>query len=241
MNTRRVSEHMEPPDGRRLLLSIVIAAAAAAVLLVTVVLPAEYGLDPVGTGRLLGLKEMGEIKVQLAAEAEAENAANAGANSMIAQPAELTVENSERLDAIEARLNEIHALLTAGAGDRQAVAVDDNTVAQATVPAATAWRDEISITLTPGQGIEYKLVMTEGAQAEFEWTANGGALNFDTHGDGSGSKISYDKGRGVAGDNGLLVAAFDGNHGWFFRNRMDTDVQLTLKTRGEYRELKRTG
>lgn len=38
------------------------AVAAAAVILVTTVLPAEYGIDPTGVGRLLGLTEMGLTK-----------------------------------------------------------------------------------------------------------------------------------------------------------------------------------
>jgi len=36
------------------------------------VLPAEYGIDPTGIGRALGLTPMGEIKMSLAAEARAE-------------------------------------------------------------------------------------------------------------------------------------------------------------------------
>jgi hypothetical protein len=38
-----------------LLLSVAAAFAVALVLLVTTILPAEYGIDPLGTGRLLGL------------------------------------------------------------------------------------------------------------------------------------------------------------------------------------------
>ena len=34
--------------------------------------PSEYGIDPTGLGGLLGLAEMGEIKSQLAEEAEAD-------------------------------------------------------------------------------------------------------------------------------------------------------------------------
>ena len=42
-------------------------------LLVTVVLlPAEYGVDPTRVGSLLGLTEMGRIKMKLAEEASAE-------------------------------------------------------------------------------------------------------------------------------------------------------------------------
>ena len=60
----------ELPSTGKLLKSTGIAVVIASALLVTVVLPAEYGVDPTRVGSLLGLTEMGRIKVQLAAEAE---------------------------------------------------------------------------------------------------------------------------------------------------------------------------
>ena len=50
------------PSARKLLLSTVAAMGSAAVLLITVILPAEYGIDPSGVGRLLGLTRIGQIK-----------------------------------------------------------------------------------------------------------------------------------------------------------------------------------
>lgn len=64
----------ELPSTGKLLKSTGIAVAVASALLVTVVLPAEYGVDPTRVGSLVGLTEMGRIKMQLAAEAEAEEA-----------------------------------------------------------------------------------------------------------------------------------------------------------------------
>jgi len=60
----------ELPSAKQLLRSTITAAAAAVLILVTVVLPAEYGIDPTGAGRILGLTEMGEIKNELSEEAE---------------------------------------------------------------------------------------------------------------------------------------------------------------------------
>ncbi|TAJ55745.1 transmembrane anchor protein [Brevundimonas sp.] len=67
------------PSTRQLLKSTGIAVAVAAGLLVTVVLPAEYGVDPTRVGSLFGLTEMGRIKVSLVAEAQAEDVAEATA------------------------------------------------------------------------------------------------------------------------------------------------------------------
>jgi hypothetical protein len=43
------------PSSARLLRATIVAMAVAALLLVTVVMPAEFGLDPLGVGRALGL------------------------------------------------------------------------------------------------------------------------------------------------------------------------------------------
>ncbi|MCC7055743.1 MAG: hypothetical protein IT355_20915 [Gemmatimonadaceae bacterium] len=73
-----------PPSGGSLLRATLIALAVAGVLLVTCVLPAEYGKDPTGIGRLLGLTQMGEVKMAIAEEAAANAAAQAAADSIAA-------------------------------------------------------------------------------------------------------------------------------------------------------------
>ena len=45
----------ELPSSKQLIRSTVIAGASAVAILVTVVLPAEYGIDPTGLGRAIGL------------------------------------------------------------------------------------------------------------------------------------------------------------------------------------------
>jgi len=62
----------ELPTARQLNRATAIAAGVAAILLVTVVLPAEFGIDPVRTGRLLGLTEMGAMKRAAAQSAAAD-------------------------------------------------------------------------------------------------------------------------------------------------------------------------
>ncbi len=47
---------------RKLVTATVIAIISSAVLMVAVVLPSEFGKDPFGTGRLLGLTSLGESK-----------------------------------------------------------------------------------------------------------------------------------------------------------------------------------
>ena len=233
------------------------SALAAGALLVFFWLPAEYAIDPTGLGRVLGLTEMGEIKQQLYAEAEADEAAIAAADPVTAPPTPTAPDTFdpevlERLAAIETQLAGIAAIVGAAAAPPTAPVPTEPTLAAPEAapaevaalaptpaePSAPVWRDEVSYTLAPSEGIEVKLVMEEGAVAAFEWTANGAVLNHDTHGDGSGQRISYEQGRGVPGQEGELVAAFTGNHGWFWRNRTEAPVTFTLRTRGDYAELK---
>lgn len=101
------------------------------------------------------------------------------------------------------------------------------------------WTETLSFTLSPGEGTEIKLVMKKNAQAQFVWTVEGGKVNFDLHGDGIGKSISYEKGRGVEGDEGTINAAFAGNHGWFWRSRNREDVTVTLNVKGDFQAIKR--
>lgn len=63
---------VQPVSPRKLLRSTLVAVLVAGLLLATVVLPAEYGVDPTGVGRVIGLTQMGEIKTRLAREAAAD-------------------------------------------------------------------------------------------------------------------------------------------------------------------------
>ena len=192
----------ELPSSRALLRSTLIAAATALVILFTIVMPAEYGVDPTGIGDVLGLTEMGRIKVALEEEAEA-----AATTATSAAAAPVVTATSDSVNA-----------------------------------PATGKTQDTSITLTPNQGREIKLVMRKGARVKYAWTTEGGPVNYDTHGDSvgdaSGFYHGYGKGKDSTGDDGTLVAAFDGSHGWFWRNRSRQTVTVRLQTSGDYSELK---
>lgn len=215
-----IPSRAELPTTRQLVRSTLIAAVSAVMLLYTVVLPSEYGADPTGIGRLLGLTEMGEIKTRLAKEAAEDAAATK------AYPSEPKPGAGKSKSATTA---------PATASPAQMLAAQN----AATPIAPVTWRDEMTFKLAPGQGTEVKLKMKKGEKAQYAWTVQGGAVNFDIHGDGFGRSISYEKGRGVASDEGALVAAFTGNHGWFWRNRGNADVEVVLKTGGSYSDIKR--
>ncbi|WP_081137417.1 hypothetical protein [Halomonas sp. BC2] len=257
----------ELPSTGKLLRSTLMAAVIAVALLITVVLPAEYAIDPTGAGRLLGLTEMGEIKTQLAEEAELDQANDQASVQQASQPtapqeassdsqpatasdagsqtatsqaemAPQTANSAPASDPVAPSPAESERMMTDASVALAEALASEEAASQATqAEEASPWRDEVSFTLTPGQGTEYKLTMQEGAVATFAWASEGGPVNFDTHGDGNGNSISYEKGRGVPEDEGELEAAFTGNHGWFFRNRNDNDVTIVLRVDGDYGEL----
>ncbi|WP_262881095.1 MULTISPECIES: transmembrane anchor protein [unclassified Psychrobacter] len=174
------------------------------------VLPAEYGIDPTGVGKLLRLTEMGQVKQQLAEEAAADAAGLLATDTLASETPDI---DNVAEQAVSATLSD-------------------------TAVANGQWRDEIPFTLTPGEGLEIKMKMAAGGKSEYSWIVTGGDVNFDTHGDAPGQAISYEKGRGIAADEGVLEAAFTGNHGWFWRNRGQSDVQVVLRTRGDYSTIK---
>ncbi|MGH1378731.1 MAG: transmembrane anchor protein [Alphaproteobacteria bacterium] len=100
--------------------------------------------------------------------------------------------------------------------------------------------DQIQITLAPDEGTEIKAKMKKGSIVNYEWWTNGKKANFDVHGDSKKLKINYHKyyKGSDSSKSGKLTAAFDGSHGWFWRNRSDAPMTITLKVNGDYSGIK---
>jgi hypothetical protein len=238
----------ELPSNARLIRSTIIAGVSAVAILITVVLPSEYGIDITGFGRLTGLTTMGEIKMQLAQEAADEERLSAQMQAGLGPATAFTpatAATADDLAALEQRIAVLEQVLVAAqpasAAPAQIEVAPAPAAAEAVEPVPTVpqWRDEVTFTLTPMEGTEYKLVMQAGAVANYEFVVEGGVINFDAHGEGEGQSLTYEEGRGVASDAGQLVPPISGTHGWFFRNRGDADVTVTLRTSGDYSELRK--
>ena len=208
----------ELPSTRKLVRSTVIALLTAVGLLVTVVMPSEYAIDPTGVGRALGLTQMGELKIILAQEALAD-----------AAPPQAAAPASTPAPAPAPQVAQVQPIA--------------KPVAQPASTTTSALKtNQMSVTLKPGEGTEIKLEVLKGKSVSYEWTAVGGPVNFDTHGEPyNGEKgyfHSYSKGKQVKSDKGEFTAIFDGTHGWFWRNRSNNDVTIALKTNGDYLNVK---
>ena len=69
------------PSPRRILVATGIALVAALAVLVVAVLPAEYGLDPLGTGKTLGLTALAGSEEDQPVSSSALEAVRAGVNT----------------------------------------------------------------------------------------------------------------------------------------------------------------
>lgn len=210
MYNAEIPKDIELPSSKKLIKSTAIAAVSAVIVLVTCVMPAEYAIDPTGMGKVLGLTKMGEIKQSLTEESE--NGINAA--QAVNSVEQISVETSTQT-------------------------ATDN--AQMIMPAIN--KESISIELKPGEATEVKLTMPQSASVNFDWKAVGGGLNYDTHGDPvnapKGFYHGYGKGKNETTQQGVLKAAFDGKHGWFWRNRTENPVTVTLLVEGQFSEMKK--
>ena len=159
-----IPSRAELPSAERLLRSTLIALVTAMILLFTVVLPSEYGIDPTGVGRMLGLTAMGEIKQQLLEEAE--------------QEAALALSTESVEVVVTPPVSDTHMSAP------ELVTADASQPSESLAVAETAWDDTLVIQLEPGEAAEVKLQMTAGAKLVFEWIADPGHLNSTWHWNG---------------------------------------------------------
>jgi len=218
MNTPRSNPQVEVPSLRKLLAATGLALAVAAALLVTIVLPAEYGIDALGTGRALHLSELANATEK---PAGAPAAAPAESETARAEPVSLSPE-----------------LVPSPTGDAPTV---KNTFIGQRRPFQF---DSREITLAPGEGMEIKYNMRKGAGLVYSWTA-GATLFYEFHGEpdvkpsgkqGTDYYESYDLDdkKGKTESHGTFLAPSTGIHGWFWENKSDKPVTLKLVSAGYY-------
>ena len=152
MYNSNIPTDTEVPSTAKLIKSTILAAATAGVLLVTVVMPAEYGIDPTGIGNAIGLKRMGEIKVSLAEEA----AADAAKDTQVVAVVESKPEPEVVQKAIATQSHEMSVTL----------APDEGT--------------EIKVAMKKGAKVDY-VWETNGGKANFDVHGDSKALKINYH------------------------------------------------------------
>lgn len=105
-------------------------------------------------------------------------------------------------------------------------------------PETAKWLEHSTkITLQPRQGQEYKFKMEEGAGMLYTWKATA-PLHYEFHGepqDGpAGYFQSYEKKDEGEEASGSFTAPFTGRQGWYWENRSNEPITITLTTVGFY-------
>ncbi|MDR7101620.1 hypothetical protein [Croceicoccus sp. BE223] len=127
--------------------------------------------------------------------------------------------------------------------DAAPVAAVANAPTRESIESRTPWRtDEQVIELEPHSGIEVKAHMLKGDGYTFEWQATG-PVKVDMHGEPPNAAedefTSYWIEKEATSQKGTFVAPIEGSHGWYWRNKGDTPVTVTLKVSGFYKDLYR--
>jgi hypothetical protein len=209
---------VEPPSKKTLAKATIFAIFAAAAVLVVAVLPAEYGIDPLGTGKALHLTDLAKV----------ENA----------KPAETPVSAAPSKPG--ETLASIIPTLEPPANDGDAPRMKNTFIAQ-----PKRYKiDSREMKLKPGEGMEIKYNMKKGAGLIYSWTASDKLL-FEFHGDpnvkpagreGTDYYETYELDNQVGKDqfHGTFVAPSSGVHGWFWENKTPNEVTIKLVSAGFY-------
>ncbi|MEJ7779275.1 MAG: hypothetical protein WKF68_06765 [Daejeonella sp.] len=208
-----MSEMNHPVLGKKAIITSIITALIVGItILITAVLPAEYGMDPTGAGKLFGFS-------RLYVPEEAENDQMSSASG---------VQRSFPVIKLE----------KAGSGPE----VKRPAEADKPAPAEQLdeREDRVQVTVPAGKGIEYKINMLKHGKIKYEWTTNKGTVYFDFHGEvkqAKEAKAVYFESYTIAYSNnmvGTFLSPYEGKHGWFFRNDSSTDIIVTLRLKGQY-------
>jgi len=199
-------------EKRKIIKATIIALILGAVLLVVAVLPAEYGIDPIGAGKLLGFSKL--------YVPDDEEQTNFG--GVISNPSTPLIK-----------------LEKAGSGPdvERPVEVDN----PPPIKQLEHKSDSVQVVVPAGKGIEFKINMLKYGTMKYEWTTtNREMLYFDFHGEvkqKTEAKDVYFESYTIANSNnmvGTFLAPYEGKHGWFFRNNSNTDVVVNLRLKGHY-------
>jgi hypothetical protein len=199
------------PSLTKVILATLIAFVVAAIILVVAVLPAEYGKDPLGTGKALGLMDMAK-----AAEKPAVPAAVAEATIM---PTLDPAEKNSKWGASPLMNNAILSQQKGFNYDAREITLKPGEGM------------EVKYSLKKGGGLVYSWTATGKLLYDFH-----GQPDVKPEGKSSDYFYSYSRDDKVGKDefHGTLVAPDNGIHGWFWENPGPGEVTLKLTAAGYF-------
>ena len=195
------------PSLKSLVIATAFATLLATLILISAVLPAEYGIDPTGLGKMMGL-------TALSAQTKATSQPLA-----IALPQASEISSPDQKDTANKPTD-----LTEVTQKAQQPQWQDS--AKIVVPAGEGL--EYKFHLVKGASLEYSWT-TDGTQLYFDFHG-------EPTGDKTGYFKSFKESTDNQAS-GALTAPFDGSHGWYWENKTRSPVTIILNTKGSYRIL----
>lgn len=195
------------PSGKKLLQACIGAAGLASVILLLVILPAEYGIDPTGFGRLTRL-------------------ANLATPARVIEVPDPLGGNDTLREVLIPDFGEPTPLPNPAVFQDQAIAPQTSTM-QILIPADS--ETEIKVRIQEGKVFLFSWQVDMGTlYVDF----HGHDPSF-----GPDFFVRYKEEDEGTGGNGSVTAAFTGEHGWYWLNYNEFDVTVTLTVSGYFDEL----
>lgn len=203
----------ELPSTQRLLKASAIAVVVAGAILITVVLPAEYGIDPTGVGRRLGLDVL----------AGAANATEL--SSATAKPATAAKAGATKLDAVGQPAKPVEASVVS----KRTADYRSDTMSLTLAPGKGA---EIKAAMKAGDGFVFQWKASGNVAVDMHGERTGADKDEYT---------SYWIERSQRQASGTFTAPFDGTHGWYWMNQGSEPVTVQVAVSGFQQVLYRPG
>jgi hypothetical protein len=203
------SPDWQAPSGQRIALSVGLALVVAVIVLVVAVLPAEYGIDPTGIGRLLGLDALRSSATRTIEVRD-------------------VIGGNERVREVEIpAFNEPVPLPNPAVHQAEEGPIQTRTM---TLTLQPDQETEIKTVLRASKVITYTW-KTDGGLVYCDMHGHDPAA-------GQEFFVRYREDQeGATEATGSLVAPFDGEHGWYWLNLHDGPVTITLTVTGFFDDI----
>ena len=193
----------------QLLKSLIIALIIGAIVLLTAVLPAEYGLDPLGTGKLFGFSKLYQGNEK--------------------------IENNEIYSSLNFKKIKIGKLGSPLSVPKPSEA--DNPPPEVQYPQRED-TIEVVVPAEKGIEYKFKSLKYGSTKYEWVTDEGIVYIDFhgEVKQENPPKNVFYESYTLAYSNNmaGTLTAPFEGKHGWYFRNETKEDIIVTIRLNGNY-------
>lgn len=190
---------------KQLIKSIFIALLIAVVVLLTAILPAEYGIDPLGAGKLLGFSKLYIKDAPKEAQLNFEQLKLEKLGSPINVPKPVEADNPPPEKQYKVQSDTINIIVPAGKGI------------------------EYKFKALKYGNVKYEWTTINNNVVYIDF--HGEVLQNNPPKNVFYESYTLAYSNNMAG---TLTVPFEGKHGWYFRNDNKEDVKITIRIKGEY-------